>query len=227
MRRSNLRHLAVILVLAGCVTGGGSSSTRPFQGQAAVEARIKQLNDQSQVSAACQRQADKSDRGGYIEVTASAVGKLVVRPLFWRGSPSTLNCIVDAAKKATVPPLPGPPVSTYWEFRLPGEPPLPAPDINKVSTRELKTVREHMLLDVQACALRFLPPEFPADIEVAFYVMPGGKPAVPNVIMSTSNDGGFDTCVLELVGGQTFPDPHYEGPFPLALKFHVGRAAKL
>ncbi len=58
-------------------------------------------------------------------------------------------------------------------------------------------------------------------------VLPGGKPAAANVALSTANDGGFDTCVQQAVSGQRFPDPHFDGPFPMHIRFHVGRIDKL
>jgi hypothetical protein len=44
-----------------------------------------------------------------------------------------------------------------------------------------------------------LPPEMPADISVAFLVDATGKTHGPTVLSSTAKDGGFDTCVQDVI----------------------------
>lgn len=81
--------------------------------------------------------------------------------------------------------------------------------------------------EVDACAQQNLPPDFPADIEVAILVDPAGKVYGPTIIKSTSKDGGFDGCVQKVVGKMKFPAEEVPTAYPVTFRFHEGRLEKL
>jgi hypothetical protein len=106
------------------------------------------------------------------------------------------------------------------------EAPPPTPDaafgakMTEIHDRLLQT-------DVAGCEQRYLSPEFPANIELQFTILPGGKTAAVNVVESTAKDGDFDSCVQRIVGGTTFPDPGAPMGFGSTIRFHVGPLDKL
>ena len=224
MRSYNL--LLPTLLLSACATLKSGSSSAPFQGTDAVAARIKEINEKFTVAGPCLKAATDptTEKGGVLEVMAGADGKLAARTLVWEGTAGVQKCIIDAASATTITPLPGPPIGTVWTFAAPGTPPPPPPDRDPAVARAIADEQGRIANELEgSCAQRFIPPEQPTDIELAFYIMPGGKPAAVNVTDSTAKDGDFETCSQSLIAGKTLPDPRYAGPFPAKMHFHFGR----
>ncbi len=211
------------ILVAGCATGSGGSGSAPFQGKEAYEARVKALDD-LQKTAITGCGAEKwTGKGGFFEVTAGADGKIAARQIAWDSNPEVAKCILDAAAKAQLPPLPGPPVSHIWGVAAPNvELPKPA----DVPSGDIVAVQGRMSEQgIASCAQRYLPPEMPVDIEVSLFVF-GAKPYVINVASSNAKDGDFETCVQQYVGGETMPASPPGGFYITRLKFHVGRSNK-
>jgi hypothetical protein len=225
--------LVPTMLLGACATtgggGGSKGSTAPFQGLDVVQKRRNEIIDAGKVATDCLKvkpEEKTAFKGGMFSVTAEASGKLSVEPIRWEGPDTAKQCIVAAAAKTTVTPLPGPSVSATWEWNAPGEKPktpTPPGDLeNRVSSLQMNAGTE-----VDACAQQNLPPDFPAEIDVAFLVDPSGKVYGPTVIKSTSKDGGFDSCVQNVVGKSKFPQENVEAPYPVTFHFRVGRLEKL
>ena len=223
-----LRSLLSTLLLGACATGAGSTaSIAPFPGEAAVNARVKELNEKATIVGACLAGHSETG-GGTFEISADSSGKLSGRTVLWRGAPATETCVLEAIKGASVSPLSGPPVSTLWTFQPTGAKAPPPPNLATLDEHEVATIQARLgATEISACAQRHLPPEFGADVAVGFFVFAGGRVAAPNLASSTSSDGDFDFCVMRAVAGTTFPDPHYDGPFPLKLRWHVGKLDKM
>jgi hypothetical protein len=199
----------------------------PFQGAGVIKARINELNEKAVNVNTCTAGMSPTDKGGIVEVTADAQGQVRARTIKWEGDPAIEKCLLEGAAKLTLSPLPGPSISTFWQFTSPHAEPLPAPDLTMVSENDMHAVQERLTPEVDACAQRNLPPEFPADVEVSFFLYGAGKVAAVNVTYSTAKDGNFEACVQELVTAASFPKPNYGGLFPVKLRFHVGRLEAL
>lgn len=214
------RLLPVVLGVAACATLKTSSpSTTPFQGGAALEARIAQLNERgAAVGDGCAQGGS-----GVLEATASADGKVVVRSVLWKGAPEGEACLLAGAAKVSLGPAAGPPVATLWTFTEKGASPPPPPSATGDLEERIRDAQGRLVPEVEGCQQRFLPPEFPADIEVSFHLLPGGRAAAPNVVRSTAKDGEFEACVRQIVLDKPFPETGYPGAFPLKMRFHVGR----
>jgi hypothetical protein len=227
--------LVPTMLLAGCATTGGSSSkgsNAPFQGADAVTKRRSEISDAAKTAndECINKLMTKEDaaafKGASFVVTADSAGKLSVDTLRWSGPETVKACVVNSATKVTVSPMPGPSVSSTWEWNAPGEqgkPPVMPPDL-ETRVQPLQTQAQAA---VEACEQQNLPPEMPADISVAFLVDPAGKTHGPTVINSTAKDGGFDTCVQNLIRGIQFPQASVPEAYPVTFRFHVGRTEKL
>jgi hypothetical protein len=210
------------LMLVGCATTGSAGKSKPqFPGEAAVTKRRTEILDASKAVGDCfKTKPGEPTPRGYFEVTAAADGKLSARTISWNGPPEAAQCVMQKAAATTLTPLPGPAVGNIWQFLRPGESP-PTPDSQSLETK-MQPIQANAQTEVEACAQRNLPPEFFAEILVAFFVGPGGKAYAPTVMNSTSNDGNYDTCVLEVIGHTKFPDVVQDMPLPLSLRFSVG-----
>lgn len=220
-----------MMLLAACATtgSGGKGSTAPFQGPDVVAKRRNEIADAAKSAGDCvkmKKEEAASFHGGMFVVTADSQGKLTAEPIKWDGPDTAKQCIVAAASKTTVTPLAGPPVSAVWQWNAPGEQPA-APQPPKDLEEKVQSLQGTAQTEVDACAQQNLPPDFPADIEVAFLVDAGGKVYGPTVIKSTAKDGGFDTCVQNVVGKIKFPQENVQQPYPVTLRFHEGRLEKL
>lgn len=228
MRTRDLRFLAAVPLLSfGCATGASSGGSAASPGADAVKARITAIEGSGGPALKCLEKAQKTDQGIF-EVTADAAGKVTGRAVSWTGAPEVSACIVDVAVKVTLPSLAGPPVSALWTIRpKDAPPPAPPPDAAGVSASIHELEGKLAENDVHSCAQRYLPNDFPANVELHFSIFPGGKAAAVNVMNSTSKDGDFDSCVQKVIAGATFPDPKSEMGFPVDLHFHVGPIDKL
>jgi hypothetical protein len=172
------------------------------------------------------KKRDEVGKGGAFAVVAYADGKLTVQTITWDGPAAMGQCVVDAGQKTVLTPLQGPPVGVLWEFLPPGAQPQHQEPPQSLETR-LQSQQQTAQLEVEACAQQNLPPDFPADVEVMFYVAADGKVYAPTLVKSTSKDGGFDGCVRKVVERMQLPAMDIRGAVPLTLRFHVGRSEKL
>jgi len=227
----NLLLIPTMLLAACATTGGGGSkgSTAPFQGQDAVTKRRSEISDAAKTANDdCLKSMKVTDgfHGAMFSVTADAAGKLSIETLRWTGPEAAKQCIVGESSKVTVTPLPGPSVSSTWEWNPPGEkaPAVVMPPDLETKVQSLQTQSQ---VQVESCEQQNLPPEMPADISVAFLVDAQGKTHGPTVLSSTAKDGGFDGCVQKVISGMQFPASDVQVPYPVTLRFHVGRLEKL
>jgi hypothetical protein len=229
-----MKNLLLIptMLLAACATtgGGGKGASAPFQGQDAVTKRRAEISDAAKAANDdCLKAIKPTDgfHGAMFSVTADAAGKLTIEPLRWTGPESAKQCIVGEAAKVTVTPMPGPSVSSTWEWN----PPAPETPPKVVMPPDLETkvqgLQTQSQLQVESCEQQNLPPEMPADISVAFLVDAQGKTHGPTVLNSTAKDGGFDSCVQKVITGMQFPASDVPLPYPVTLRFHVGRIDKI
>ncbi len=225
--------LVPTMLLAACATTGGSSSkgaNAPFQGSDVVEKRRVEISDAAKAANdTCMKMTKDqlaSFKGATFVVTADSAGKLAITPLRWNGPDPVKQCIVGAAAKTTVTPLPGPSVSSTWEWNAPGEK-APAVVVPKDLETRVQSLQAQSQVQVEACEQQNLPPEMPADISVAFIVDAAGKVYGPTVISSTAKDGGFDSCVQNVISKIQFPQEDVPAAYPLTLRFHVGRLDKI
>jgi hypothetical protein len=225
--------LVPTMLLAACATTGGSGSkgsSAPFQGVDAVTKRRAEIADAAKMPTDECLKMKKDEvaafKGGTFVVTADAGGKLTVEPLRWTGPEAAKSCIVASAAKVTVTPLPGPPVSSTWEWAATGEK-ATTPVVPKDLETRVQSIQANTQVQVEACEQQNLPPEMPADISVAFLVDPAGKVHGPTVINSTAKDGGFDTCVQKAIAATQFPAEDVPAAYPVTLRFHVGRIDKI
>lgn len=220
------------MFLAACATtgtgtGGGSKSTAPFQGADAVAKRRTEITDAAKNVMDCLKaKATDTMKGGVFAVMADANGKMTATAIKWEGPADKKQCIIDTAAKTAITPLPGPSVGSMWEFLPPGEKPVDAA-VPKDLEEKLQSLQAVAQAEVEACAQQNLPPEFPADTEVAFFVDSAGQAYIPTVIKSTAKDGGYDTCVQGVVSKQKFPAISVPKPVGITFRFHVGRLEKL
>jgi len=231
-----MKNLLLIptMLLAACATtgtgGGSKGSSAPFQGQDAVTKRRGEISDAAKAANDdCLKTIKASDgfHGAMFSVTADAAGKLAIETLRWTGPDTAKACILGEASKVTVTPLPGPSVSSTWEWNPPAPekaPPVVMPPDLETKVQSLQTQSQAA---VESCEQQNLPPEMPADISVAFLVDAQGKTHGPTVLSSTAKDGGFDGCVQKVISGMQFPASDVQVPYPVTLRFHVGRLEKL
>ena len=116
---------------AGCAAFKSTSTVAPFAGTTVLEARQKELLAKADVASQCRSPTPEPDKGGIVEVTAHADGKVSARSMMWRGAEAMATCVVDAANKITLTPLPSPSISTLWTF---GQAP-PPPNLDDPSVR--------------------------------------------------------------------------------------------
>jgi len=227
----NLLLIPTMFSAACATTGGGSKgASAPFQGQDAVTKRRAEIADAAKAANDdCLKAIKPTDgfHGAMFSVTADAAGKLAIETLRWTGPDSAKQCILGEASKVTVTPMPGPSVSSTWEWNPP--PPETAPKVVMPSDLETKvqSLQTQSQVQVESCEQQNLPPEMPADISVAFLVDAQGKTHGPTVINSTAKDGGFDSCVQKVISGMQFPASDVPVPYPVTLRFHVGRLDKI
>jgi hypothetical protein len=230
MTKHNL--LLSTLLFSACATTGGTgskSSSAPFQGLDVVQKRRAEITDAAKAANDCvkmKKEEAASFKGGMFNVTADAAGKLTVEPMRWEGPADAKACIVQKGNTTTITPLAGPSISSQWEWNAPGEKP-PAPQVPKDLETRVQSLQAEAGAQVEACEQQNLPPDFPADIDVAFLVDPSGKVWGPTVIKSTAKDGGFDGCVQGVISKIKFPQEEVQAPYPVTLHFHVGRLEKL
>jgi hypothetical protein len=233
--RMTRQLLIASLFLVGCATtsgagggGGGSKNSGPFQGKEAVEKRRKEIFDASKAALDCMKvkQGEATAKGGIFAVTAAADGKLSAQKVQWDGPQPMAQCIVDAANKTAITPLAGPPVGALWEFWAPGIQPK-APEQPSDMETKMQALQNGAANDVDFCYQNNLPPDFPVDIAVAFFVTGDGNVYAPTVVDSNSKDGGYDSCVLGIVSKLHFPTLAVEYPLPVTLKWHRGKIEKL
>ncbi len=220
-----LQHLAPTLLLAACATtGGGKGSTAPFQGPDAVTKRRNEIGDAAKTAMECMKvkPGEPAGKGGIFAVTADATGKLTVQPIKWDGPEPMKQCIVDAAAKSSITPLAGPSVGTLWEFLPPGETPQPpkVPEELKVKMQPLQETMQQQVID---CGARYLGVDFGATIDVAYYLYNNGQAYAPTVISSDAKDGGFDSCVQDVIKNTKFPTLSVEKPFGTTAHFKIGQ----
>jgi hypothetical protein len=216
--------LLPVIFASACATmsGGGKGSTAPFQGEATVNKRRAEISDAGKVAMDCMKSKEAAtSKGGVFAVSADAAGKLSVTPVSWNGPESVKQCIVDAGTKATVTPLPGPAVGVLWEFSAPGEKPEPAkaPDDFAVKMQPLV---DTMHDEVAACGTRHLGVDFPATIDVWYFIAGDGKAYAPTVTGDDSKDGSFEACVQDVVTKTKFPVTNVEKPFGTTAHFKIG-----
>jgi hypothetical protein len=231
--RMTRQLLIASLFFVGCATtsgagGGGGKNSGPFQGKAAVENRRKEILDASKVATDCMKvkQGEAVAKGGIFALTAGPDGKLSAKTVKWDGPQPMAQCIVDAANKATITPLAGPPVGALWEFWAPGVAPKQPEPPEDLETK-MQALQNSAGNDVDFCYQANLPVDFPADIAVAFFVTADGNVWAPTVVDSNSKDGGYDSCVLGVVSKLKFPNINVENPLPVTLKWHRGKLEKL
>jgi hypothetical protein len=111
----------------------------------------------------------------------------------------------------------------YW---APGAAPK-AEEMPDNAAGALNAQHERMQPEVDLCGQRYLGEGFPADISISVALVADGTVYVPTVVSSTAKDGGFDSCVLEVVAKQKFPAIDVKGPVPATIPFHYGRLEKL
>jgi hypothetical protein len=228
----NLLLIPTMLLAACATTGGGSSkgSSAPFQGADAVTKRRGEIADAAKAANDdCLKTMKATDgfHGAMFVVTADAAGKLSIEPVRWTGPDAAKQCILGESSKVTVTPLPGPSVSSTWEWNPPA--PEKAPQVVMPPDLETKvqSLQTQSQVQVEACEQQNLPPEMPADISIAFLVDAQGKTHGPTVLSSTAKDGGFDSCVQGVITKMQFPASDVQVPYPVTLRFHVGRLEKL
>jgi hypothetical protein len=211
------------LVLSACATMGGAtgkSSSAPFQGKDAVEKRRKEIVEASKAANDCLKNPD-GVKGGFFAVVADANGKLSAQQVKWDGPAPVAQCILDAASKATVTPLPGPPVGNLWSFWMPGaEPPVQQPPSDLEG--KLASMQALAQAEIASCGERFLGVDFYAEVQVASFVTADGKAYAPTLLKSTAKDGSFDGCVLDVIAKAKFPQLDIVNPVPIPLNFHIG-----
>jgi hypothetical protein len=222
--------IASVFVAACATTGstGSKGSSAPFQGPDALEKRRNEILDASKGPADClkSKPGEEAGKGGIFAVIADASGKLTAQTIKWEGPAAMAQCVVDAAQKATVTPLAGPAVGALWEFWAPGAQP-PKQEPPKDIETKVQSVQGKTDSDVDACYQRNLPVDFPADIDISFYVAADGTVYAPTVISSNSKDGGYDSCVRDAVSKVKFPALDIQNPVPLRFHFHRGKLEKL
>jgi hypothetical protein len=214
------------MFLFGCATTGSTGAkgtSAPFPGEQQVEKRRNELLDASKLVKDClkAKAGESLGNGGVFEVIADASGKLSVKAIKWDGPQTAPQCVVETGQKATVTPFAGTPVGVLWEFWV--NPPAKQ-DPPKDADMKTQTVQNNMANEVDACYQRNLPPDFPADITVTFYVGADGGVYAPTVIESNSKDGGYDSCVRDAVANAKFPKLEIQNPVPLKLSWHRGKA---
>ena len=219
--------LVPTMFLAACATtgggGGGKGSSAPFQGTDVVQKREAEIQDAAKTAMDClkTKPGETPGKGGVFAVTADSAGKLSVQPIKWDGPDPMKQCIVDTGKKVTVTPLAGPSVSTLWEFVPPGEKGGPAQAPAELAVK-MQPLQETMQNEVIECGRRFLGVDFPATIEVAYFLYNNGKSYAPTVISDDSKDGSFEGCVLDVINHTTFPVVQADKPFGLTARFKIG-----
>jgi hypothetical protein len=230
MRMTRQLWIASLLLAACATTGstGSKGSSAPFQGEAALEKRRNEVLDASKPAMECLKvkAGEDAGKGGYFAVVADASGKLTATSLRWEGPPAVAQCIVDTAAKTAVTPLAGPSVGAMWEFWAPGMQPARQQPPKDIDTK-VQSVQGNADSDVDACYQRNMPVDFPADVEVSFYVTADGVIHAPTVVSSNSKDGGYDSCVQDAVGRAKFPTLDIQNPLPLKFKFHRGKVDHL
>lgn len=220
--RTNILILCGLFVLPSCATLRKLSEGAPgFAGREAYDARVKALTEKHTLADQCaEKGAGKDEKAGVVEVVAHPDGKITARSMLWPGTPAVEACVIEAAQKATLPPQPGIPVATLWDFRpmeiRPKDP--PAPDLPEPIQNKAGLFQEEV---EGQCGFK-LPPDFYVSIEVGFNVFPGGKVGAVNVINSNAKDGDFESCVMKLMGGKTMPDLGYDGAVPVSFRFKLG-----
>lgn len=223
-----MKNLVLIptLFMAACATTGatgGKSSTAPFPGPAATEKRRLEITDAAKNVMDCMKpkKGEEQDKGGTFAVVADAGGKLTITPVKWNGSDATKQCIVEAGQKAPVSAMPGPSVGTMWEFLPPGEKSQPQtpPEELKVKMQGLAAT---MQAEVTDCGTRYLGVDFGAQIDIAYFLYNDGRAYAPTVIQSDAKDGGFESCVQEVVAKEKFPVVSVEKPFGATMHFKIG-----
>jgi hypothetical protein len=216
------------LFLGACATTGSTgskSSSAPFPGKDALKARRDQIVDASKGAMDCLKVKD-AGKGGVFAVVADANGKLSAQTISYDGPQTIAQCVVDAANKSTVAPFGGPPVGVLWSFWAPGAEP-PQEQMPDSAKGALNTLHERMQAEVDLCGQRFLGEGFPADIEVGVFVAADGNVYAPTVTDSTAKDGGFDSCVRDVVAKTKFPAIQVNTLVYQVVPFHYGRSEKL
>jgi hypothetical protein len=230
-----MKNLLLIptLLLAACATTGSSSkgSSAPFQGADAVTKRRTEITDAAKAAneecMKLKKDEQASFHGALFNVTADAAGKLTIESLRWTGPETIKTCILGESAKVTVTPLAGPPVSSTWEWNPPAGEKAPEVKVPPDLETKVQSLQTQSQAQVESCEQQNLPPEMPADISIAFLVDATGKTHGPTVLTSTAKDGGFDTCVQDVIRKMQFPSADVQVPYPVTLRFHVGRLEKL
>lgn len=217
--------LVPVFALAACATAGssgGGGKSGAFQGEAAITKRRIEIQDAAKASMDCMKvkPGEQPGKGGAFSVVADASGKLTVDPIMWDGPDAMKQCIVDAGNKTTITPLPGPAVGTLWEFWPPGvkNEQTPPGDLKTA----MQSLRATMQAEVVECGVRNLGQDFPADIDVAYFLYKDGKAYAPTVIRSDAKDGSFEQCVREVVSHTKYPSLNVDKPFQTTMHFTIG-----
>ena len=222
MRRTIPLLLSLFFVGCGVIKTGGKVVPH-FQSATVLEMRQKEIQAKSAeaLKGKCPQPLGQApDPGGLIEVKAEGDGKLVARPVIWKGSDTLSSCLVTELNKATASPLPGPAITSLIGFGTfkPGDQP---DDIGY--NGKLKDHEGRLKEQLSTTCGNLLPPEFGVDIKVAFYIFPGGSVGGVNITESTAKDGNFEACLTKAIGESKFPDPKFDGPFATQVSYHFGR----
>jgi hypothetical protein len=203
--------------------GGGTKASGTFPGKDAVEKRKLEIVDAHKVANACLK--GDGIKGGFFAITANAAGKLTAQQIKWDGPAPVAQCVLDAADKATITPLAGPPVGALWEFWAPGAEP-PTQQLPADMEGKLAPVNQNLQDEVQSCEQRFLGQEFYAEVKFTVFLTADGKAYAPTLTDSNSHDSAFDGCVLDAVAKAKFPTLDIINPIAIPLAFKVGSSGK-
>lgn len=215
--------LLVSLALVGCATLKTGGKVAPhFQGATVLDMRQKEIQAKAMeaLKGKCPQPIGTQDPGGLIELKADAEGKITARTMIWKGSDEFAKCLTTELSKGTLSPLSGPAITTLTGFGAykPGEQP------NDRNVQKQLFEHEGRLKETATATCgNLLPPEFPADIKIAFYIFPGGKVGGLNITESNAKDGPFEVCVAKLISESKFPDTGFDGAYAAEYSQHFGR----
>ncbi len=211
------------LLLSACATmsGGGTKPSGAFQGKDAVAKRKIEIVDAHKVANGCMK--GDGIKGGYFAVSADSSGKLNAEQIKWDGPAPVAQCVLEAANKATITPLTGPPVGALWSFWAPGAEP-PQQQLPDGIEGKIGSVQELTHAEIVSCGERFLGVDFYAQATVMVFVTAEGKAYAPTLMNSSAHDASFDGCVLDAVAKAKYPPLDIVNPAPLTLTFTIGKS---
>jgi hypothetical protein len=212
--------LVVPLVFASACASMSAPKSAAFQGSDNVTKRRTEIANAGQGATDCMK-GKAAMKGGVFAVMADANGKLKIDPISWDGPDDVKQCIVDMAAKTTITPMPGPSVGTLWEFTPPGEKPE-APKVPDDLAVKMQPLTETMQNQVIDCGQRNLGVDFPATIELSYFLYNSGHAYAPTVIGDDSKEGAFEACVQDVIMKTQFPTLAVSRPFQTSMRFKIG-----